>query len=132
MTTELYWLTLTALMTALFWVPYVLNRVAMTGLGGALAGGAPDSNSLSAWAQRAIKAHGNAVENFAIFAPIVLTAHVLGISNATTKAAVVVYFFARLLHFLVYSAGIPAARTLTFTAGWLAQIAIIASILRWI
>jgi uncharacterized MAPEG superfamily protein len=131
-TTELYWLTLTALMTALFWMPYVLNRMAMTGLGGALAGGAPDSNKLSVWAQRAIKAHGNAVENFAIFAPIVLTAHVLGISNATTQAAVVVYFFARLLHFLVYTAGIPAARTLTFTAGWLAQIAIIASILRWI
>jgi len=131
-TTELYWLTLTALMTALLWMPYVLNRVAMSGLGGALAGGAPDSNSLSVWAQRAIRAHGNAVENFAIFAPIVLTAHVLGISTATTKTAVVVYFFARLLHFLVYSAGIPAARTLTFTAGWLAQIAIIASILRWV
>ena len=30
------------------------------------------------------------------------------------------------------SAVIPAARTLAFTAGWLAQIAIIASILRWI
>lgn len=132
MTTELYWLTLTALMTALFWVPYVLNRVAMTGLGGALAGSAPDSDAHSTWAQRAIKAHHNAVENLAIFAPIVLTAHVLGISNDTTKAAVVVYFFARLLHFVVYSAGIPAARTLTFTAGWLAQIAIIASILRWI
>jgi uncharacterized MAPEG superfamily protein len=131
-TTELHWLTLTALMTALFWVPYVLNRVVMTGLGGALAGGAPDSGSLSVWAQRAIKAHGNAVENLAIFAPIVLTAHVLGISNAATKAAVVVYFIARLLHYVVYSAGIPAARTLTFTAGWLAQIAIIASILHWI
>ena len=52
-----------------------------------------------------------------------LAAHVLGISNAATKAAVVVYFFARLLHFVVYSAGIPAARTLTFTAGWLAQTA---------
>lgn len=132
MTTELYWLTLTALMTALFWVPYVLNRMVTNGLGGTLAGGAPDSHTLSTWAQRAIKAHGNAVENLAIFAPIVLTAHVLGISNNATKAAVVVYFFARLLHFLVYSAGIPAARTLTFTAGWLAQIAIIASILRWI
>ena len=70
--------------------------------------------------------------NLAIFAPIVLTAHVLGISNAATKTAVVVYFFARLLHFAVYSAGVPAARTLAFTAGWLAQIAIIASILRWI
>ena len=132
MTTELYWLTLTALMTALFWVPYVLNRLAMNGLSGTLAGSAPDSSSLSLWAQRAIKAHSNAVENLAIFAPIVLIAHVLGISNAATKAAVVVYFFARLLHFVVYAAGIPGARTLTFTAGWLAQIAIIASILRWI
>lgn len=132
MTTELYWLTLTALMTALFWVPYVLNRVATNGLPGTLAGGAPDSSTLSTWAQRAIRAHGNAVENLAIFAPIVLTAHVLGISSSITKAAVVVYFFARLLHFVVYAAGIPAARTLTFTAGWLAQIAIIASIMRWI
>ena len=132
MTTELYWLTLTALMTALFWVPYVLNRVAMLGLGGTLAGSAPDGGKLSIWAQRAIRAHSNAVENLAIFAPIVLTAHVLGISTAATKAAVVVYFFARLAHYVVYTAGIPAARTLTFTAGWLAQIAIIASILRWI
>jgi uncharacterized MAPEG superfamily protein len=106
--------------------------VAMFGLGGTLAGGSPDSGGHSAWAQRAIKAHTNAIENLAIFAPIVLTAHLLGISNGTTKAAVVVYFFARLAHFVVYSAGIPAARTLTFTAGWLAQVAIIASILRWI
>ena len=132
MTTELYWLTLTTLMTALFWVPYVLNRMVMNGLPGTLAGNAPDSSTLSTWAQRAARAHTNAVENLAIFAPIVLTAHVLGISTSTTKAAVVVYFFARLLHFVVYSAGIPAARTLTFTAGWLAQIAIIASVLRWI
>jgi uncharacterized MAPEG superfamily protein len=131
-TTELYWLTLTALMTALLWVPYVLNRVAATGLGGTLAGSAPDAGKLAEWAQRAVRAHTNAVENLAIFAPIVLTAHLLNISNPATKAAVVVYFFARLAHFVVYAAGIPAARTLAFTAGWLAQIVIIASILRWI
>ena len=119
-------------MTALFWVPYVLNRVAITGLTGTLAGSAPDSSALSTWAQRAIKAHSNAIENLAIFAPIVLTAHALGISSGATKTAVVVYFFARLAHFVVYTAAIPAARTLTFTAGWLAQVAIIASILRWI
>ena len=103
-----------------------------SGLGGTLAGAAPDSGRLRTWAQRAIRAHYNAIENLAIFAPIVLIAHLLGISNGATKAAVVVYFFARLAHYVVYSAGIPAARTLTFTAGWLAQIAIIASILRWI
>ena len=56
MTTELYWLTLTALMTALFWVPYVLNRMAINGLGGTLAGGAPESSGHSIWPQRAIKA----------------------------------------------------------------------------
>jgi uncharacterized MAPEG superfamily protein len=131
-TTELYWLMLTALMTALFWMPYVLNRMVVSGLVSTLAGTAPGSEGHSAWANRAIKAHYNAIENLAVFAPIVLTAHVLGISNAATKAAVIVYFFARLAHFVVYSAGIPAARTLTFTAGWLAQIAIIASILRWV
>ena len=105
----------------------------VSGLGGALAGSAPEGGGPhSPWAQRAIKAHHNAVENLAIFAPAVLIAHLLSISTPATKAAVVVYFFARLLHFVVYSAGIPAARTLTFTAGWLAQIVILASILRWI
>jgi len=132
MTTELYWLTLTTLMTALFWMPYVLNRIAVSGLGGALAGASPTEASQSSWANRAIKAHTNAIENLAIFAPIVLVAHALNISNGATRAAVAVYFFARLAHYVVYSAGIPAARTLAFTAGWLAQIAIIASILRWI
>ena len=131
-TTELYWLTLTVLMTALFWIPYVLNRLVVGGLGGTLAGTPPESGAHSSWAQHSIKAHYNAVENLAIFAPVVLIAYVLNISTPATKLAVVVYFFARLLHFMVYSAGIPAARTLAFTAGWLAQIVIIASILRWI
>ena len=74
MTTELYWLTLTALMTALFWVPYVLNRMAVTGLGNTLAGTAPDIGKLSDWAQRACRAHTNAIENLAIFAPVVQAA----------------------------------------------------------
>ena len=132
MTTELYWLTLTVLMTALFWVPYILNRMAVGGLGRALAGASPERDTHSVWAQRAIKAHANAVENLAIFAPAVLVAHALGISTPATKAAAAAYFFARLVHFVVYSAGIPVARTLAFTAGWVAQVAVLASILRWI
>jgi uncharacterized MAPEG superfamily protein len=114
-TTELYWLTLTALMTALFWVPYVLNRIAVGGLGGALAGTSPTGESHSDWANRAIKAHTNAIENLAIFAPIVLTAHVLNISSGATKAAVVVYFFARLIHPPRF---LPRARSPSPPAGW--------------
>ena len=59
MTTELYWLTLTALMTALFWVPYVLNRMVVSGLGATLAGASPKSEGHSDWANRAIKAPGS-------------------------------------------------------------------------
>ncbi len=131
MTTELYWLTLTVLMTALFWVPYVLDRLAVRGVWGAVSDRKPETGSPhSLWAQRAIKAHQNAVENLAVFVPAVLTAHVLGISTPATRAAAAVYFFARLAHFLVYTAGAPLLRTLTFAVGWAAQIVLLASILR--
>lgn len=133
MTTELYWLTLTVLMTALFWVPYILDRIGVRGLITAITGTTPETvDDQSMWAQRAIKAHQNAVENLAVIVPVVLIAHILNISTAVTQTAIVVYFFARLVHFLVYTAGIPVVRTLAFAAGWAAQIAFIAAILGWV
>lgn len=133
MTTELYWLTLTVLMTALFWLPYVLDRIVVRGLWPTLAESLPEGGGRhSDWAKRAIKAHANAIENLAIFVPAVLVAHVLNISTPTTRLAVVLDFFARLLHFIVYTAGVPVVRTLAFTAGWVAQIMLLLSILRWI
>jgi uncharacterized MAPEG superfamily protein len=131
-TPEIYWMTLTVFMTALYWLPYVLDRMAVRGLLPAFAGTIPEAGAHSVWAQRAIRAHQNAVENLVVFVPAVLTAHALGISTPATQAAAAVYFFARLTHFFVYMAGVPFARTLAFTAGWLAQIVILASILRWI
>jgi uncharacterized MAPEG superfamily protein len=132
MTTELYWLTLTVLMTALFWVPYVLNRMAVGGVRAALAGNGPENGPLSPWAQRAIKAHANAVETLVIFVPAVLAVQALGTSTPATRAAAAIYFFARLAHFLVYTAGLPVVRTLTFAIGWAAQLVILASVLRWL
>ena len=133
MTTELYWLTLTVLMTALFWVPYILDRLAVRGVWPALSDTKPEGGGPhSLWAQRAIRAHQNAVENLAIFVPAVLIAHLLNISTPATRMAVVVYFLARLVHFLVYLAGVPLVRTLAFAVGWGAQIIVLASILRWI
>lgn len=133
MSAELYWLTLTVLMTALFWVPYVLDRIAVRGLAGAVADTKAETGGPhSLWAQRARSAHLNAVENLAIFVPAVLVAHALNISTPATRAAVVAYFFARLIHFVVYTAGVPLLRTLSFTVGWIAQIVLLASILHWI
>ena len=47
-----------------------------------------------------------------------------------TVGACIVYFWARLAHYVVYTMGIPVARTLTFTVGWLAQAALVLAIFR--
>lgn len=123
MTTELYWLVLTCLMTGIFWIPYILNRILVRGLWVAMGNPTPDAKPHSPWASRAMGAHVNAVENLAVFAPLVLVAHAVGISNDVTAMASVVYFFARLGHFLVFVFGIPGFRTVTFIVAWLCQMA---------
>ncbi len=130
MSKELFWLTLTVAMTGLFWVPYILDRVVVRGLGGAMANPGPADKPQSAWAARQMKAHANAVENLIIFAPLVLIAHALGISTPTTAVACAVYFWARLAHYVVYTLGIPGLRTLAFTVGFLAQVALALAIFR--
>lgn len=120
MKTELLYLALVTAFTALLWVPYILDRVAVRGLIDAV--GYPENpKPQSVWAQRLMKAHANAVENLVIFATLVLIAHALGISNAAIASASMAYFWARVVHALAYTFGIPWVRTLAFTVGFLAQ-----------
>ena len=121
---ELWWLTATALMTALFWMPYVLNRMAVRGVVGAMLNPKPDAPPHAAWAERSIAAHQNAVENLAVFAPLVLVSVAIGVTNSMTATASMVYFFARLVHFAVYTAGVPVIRTAAFVTGFAAQVVI--------
>jgi uncharacterized MAPEG superfamily protein len=120
---ELYWLTLTTLMTALFWVPYILNWMVEQGVVKAVWD--PDdydhSRPRAAWAVRMFQAHQNAVENLVIFAPLVLTLHALGISTDITVTACAVYFWARAAHFLVFTFAVPLLRVLTFATAFGAQ-----------
>ena len=118
---ELFWLALTTAMTGLFWVPYILDRIAVRGLMGAMANPSADAAAQSPWAQRMLKAHENAVENLVVFASLVLTLHALGISTAATVGTCAVYFWARLAHVVVYTLGIPTVRTLAFAVGFAAQ-----------
>jgi len=127
---ELRWLTYTVLMTALFWVPYILNRLATRGAWAAVSSKKAETGETpTLWAQRAMRAHANAAENLIIFAPAVLIASAIGVSTPATQTAAAVYFFARLIHFLVYTLGVPVLRTLSFAVGWAAQIVILVSIL---
>jgi uncharacterized MAPEG superfamily protein len=128
MSKELYWLTLTAAMTALFWVPYILDRIMVRGVMGATANPSPNDKPQSPWAERMMAAHTNAVENLVVFAPLVLITHALNIHTGATAFACAFYFWCRLVHVAVYTAGIPLARTLAFVGGWIAQVILVLAI----
>jgi uncharacterized MAPEG superfamily protein len=122
---ELFWLALTATMTALFWLPYILDRSMRLGLAGALATPVMNAGPAeSEWAQRAKRAHYNAVENLVVFTALITVAQLAGVSNHTTAFAAALYFWCRLGHFIAYTAGIPYLRTLIWTASWVAEMII--------
>ena len=123
MGTELYYLALVTTFTALMWIPYILNAITVRGLTAAV-GYPEDPNPLSPWAQRMKAAHANAVENLVVFAALVLIAQLAGATNNVTATACMVYFCARIVHFLVYTARVPWLRTLAFFVGFICQIAI--------
>jgi len=123
MSTDLSMLVWTSGLTALLWLPYILARIAKYGVMETLSYRA-DSKPVPEWADRAKKAHYNAIENLAVFAALVLVAHAVGATNNATAAASVAYFIARLVHYPGYVAGIPFVRTLSFTVGWLSLVCI--------
>jgi len=125
MSGELKWLTLTVIFTGLMWVPYILDRIMVRGLMGAMANPSRHDKPQSAWAQRLYFEHTNAVENLIIFAPLVLILDSLNHSTQSTLIACAVYFWARLAHAIVYTMGVPVLRTLAFTVGFAAQVVLV-------
>jgi uncharacterized MAPEG superfamily protein len=128
MSRELMWLTLTVILTGLMWVPYILDRAMKRGLMGSMANPSRNDKPQSAWAQRLYFAHTNAVENLVIFAPLVLILDSIGHSTESTVIACAVYFWARLAHAVIYTLGIAVLRTLAFTVGFLAQVALVLAV----
>ena len=120
MKTELISLVWVTVLTAVIWIPYILDRIVSWGLVDTV--GYPSSpKSQSPWALRMIKAHENAIENLVVFATLVLAAHALGVSNEATVTACSVYFWARVVHLAAYTLRIPWVRTLAFVAGFGSQ-----------
>lgn len=123
MNTELTYLAWVTALTAVSWVPYILNTIAVRGIGDAV--GYPDApKPLAPWAERMKKAHYNSVENLVVFAALVLIANAAGVSNDTTVLAAQVYFWARVVHLLAYTFAIPWVRTLAFAVGFVCQAAL--------
>jgi len=124
MTSELSSLIWVVALSAVMWIPYILNTIMVRGLVNAM-GYPDDPQPLAPWATRMKAAHYNAVENLAVFATLVLVLNAAGISNETTVFACEIYFWARLVHYIVYAAGIPWVRTLSFAISWVCSVALL-------
>lgn len=128
MTAELTSLTWVAALLAITWIPYILNAIMVRGLVDAV-GYPAEPKPLAPWAQRMKAAHYNSVENLVLFATLVLIANAASISNETTVLMCQVYFWARVVHLVSYTLGIPWVRTLAFAAGWIACVALLIELL---
>lgn len=122
--TSLEWLAAVAVLTALLWVPYVLERMAALGVIGAIKPVEPeDELRQRLWARRAKRAHYNAVENLVVFATLVLVAQAMGKGdNSQVLFAAQLYFWARVVHYPSEAMGWPGIRTLAFLTGFAAQV----------
>ena len=118
---ELTYLVLTAALTGLFWLGYIVNRITEIGLWATLADPKSHGAPQAKWAQRMVLAHGNAVENLVVFAALVLAVQLTQTNNEVTAMAATVFFYARLAHAVIYTMGIPVLRTMAFFVGFVCE-----------
>src|ERR1700687_265962 len=91
MSRELMWLTLTVILTGRMGVHYIIDRMMVRGMMGAMATPSRKDKPQSSWAMRLYFAHTNAIENLVIFAPLVLILDSQGHSTESTAIACAVY-----------------------------------------
>jgi uncharacterized MAPEG superfamily protein len=130
MTREIFWLTMTVVLTGLLWVPYMVDRIRVRGMMGAMDNPKPKAKPQALWAQRLYFAHTNAVDNLVLFAPLVLILDSRNISTTVTATTCAVYFWARLVHALSYAAGVRVLRTVSFIVAWVACAVLVLVIFR--
>ncbi len=109
-----FYTALSALWIGLAWVPYILDRLAVRGLMGALGNYDPQAIPQSDWAQRAMRAHTVAVESFVAFAPLAVLAMIRQPDDTYPGILAMTYFIGIFAHYIIYCLGIPVLRTLAF------------------
>jgi uncharacterized MAPEG superfamily protein len=71
----------------------------------------PEPSPIAGRADRAAK---NMLENLVLFAVVVVIARLAGVERARIAPGAAIFFWARVVYFLVYLAGIPLLRTLVW------------------
>lgn len=113
MTTDLSMLLASAGLAWVLIMAAAMPKLMKQGLSWGL-GNRDDAGEFAPWIDRATRAHANLNENLILFAIVVLVVHATGHANDTSATGAVVFFAARVVHALVYIAGIPGVRTLAW------------------
>lgn len=71
----------------------------------------------------------NHVEGIAVFAALILVAHLAGVSNSLTQTGALLFVLARIAYVGVYMLGIPVLRTVVWSVGTVGLFLIAAAIL---
>jgi uncharacterized MAPEG superfamily protein len=124
MTIDLRYLVYTAMLTAALWIPYIICQVMTNGSLKPADYIDPTARPVPLWGQRAHRAYLNAVEVFAPFAALVISAQMSGKANSATAFCAMSFFWLRLAHAAVYWAAIPYLRTILFTLAFVAEVGI--------
>ncbi len=129
MTTDLYYLALTAALTTILWIPYIVGRVKSAGPMKSIDYKTPRTPELPDGVKRANRAHLNSLEVLPSFAALVLVAHLGMQANWITAIACTAFFWSRLAYTVVYWLGTPFIRTALFAIGVLSQLVIFSQII---
>jgi len=129
MTTDLMTLVWTAVLCLLIPSVYLVGRMQVAGGMQWALGNRAEPLKLPEWAARAQRAHANLVENLPSFAILVLVAQIAGKTNSWTAIGAQMFFWARVAHVIVYTAGLIGVRTAVFFVGVLGELLILAQLL---
>ena len=115
---------LSAVWIAIAWVPYLLDRIMVRGLVGAMANPSPNLAPQSDWAVRAKAAHVVAIQAFAAFAPLAILAMIRIPEDGYPNILAMTFFIGIFAHYVIYAIGITVLRTLSFSLAALSTLAL--------
>ena len=115
---------LSAVWIAIAWVPYLLDRIMVRGLVGAMANPSPDLAPQSDWAVRAKAAHVVAIQAFSAFAPLAILAMIRIPEDGYPNTLAMTFFISIFAHYVIYAIGFTVLRTLSFSLAALSTLAL--------
>ncbi len=123
-TNEMFWLACTVILTALMVIPYAAYRLKrIGGLWQAFMRPLPGDDPFDDdWPHRAYRAHMNAFESIALFAPAIIAIQLSGANSHLTSLAAAVHFWARAAYAPFYYFNVPVLRTTAWFTGLIATL----------